>query len=108
MKNPLPRKKKKALKKGDCAKSILFEIILEENGPKAAVRMLKQWGRVQPEEIFERELADLTREGGISVRRKERVREYATSEIIKGTSYHKMRDLASDALSYSYTKKIER
>lgn len=46
MKYPLPRKMKKALKKGDCAKSILFEIILEENGPKAAVRMLKQWGRV--------------------------------------------------------------
>lgn len=104
MKYPLPRKKKKALKNGDCKKSILFEIVLEYSGPKAAVRMLNQWGRVQPEEVFERELADLTREDGMSVRDKERVREYATSEIIKRTPYRKMRGLASEALNFSRTK----
>ena len=67
--------------------------------------MIKQWGRIQPHEVFERELADLTREDGMSVGDRKRVREYATSAIIERTPYRKMRDLAADALSFAQIKK---
>lgn len=101
MKYPLPRKIKKELKNGDCAKRILFEVILEEKGPESSVKLLKQWGARSSKEVFDRELYEITRTEGLSVREKKRVYQYATPAVISRTSYPNMRSLAMEALKFA-------